>query len=234
MSEQFPAPDDAALDEQAMHHALGTLDDAQRACFESCLGCPHSRAADLAAGWRDAIAMMTSAALPTCAPPAPQVKERILNAISQGPRPPLPLEPVSRAPSHGVKYLSASASESAWTPTVYRGVRVCEMSSASPDFSIVMIALDPGAVYPAHPHKGAEDIYLISGDASMDGTRLHPGDFMHWEPGSDHHEMISNGGCRAMMITSRKNYSPRLVRAYGRAHRLITKIGRALGISDSA
>jgi len=52
---------------------------------------------------------------------------------------------------------------------------------------------------------------------------------VHWEAGVRHPEMRSPGGCEAMVITSRKNYSVRLLRAYALAHRLVEKVRQTIG-----
>ncbi len=221
------APDDL-LDDLAMRHALGTLSDAERVQFETCMCCPVSRAATLAAEYRDVVATMTAATLSSCPPPSPDVKARILDAIHLGDRPPVAAAPMMQHVSTFIGSLDLP-----WMPTPYRGVRIRELSSL-PDYTILMVSVDPGTSFPQHAHAGAEDFYILSGDASVDGRHLRAGDFMHSEPGTHHHEMISQGGCQALLITSRKNYSPPLARAYGMAHRAVVRIGRALGVKAGA
>jgi quercetin dioxygenase-like cupin family protein len=230
MSEELSPTAPDALDDLALRHALGALSEAERAEFERCLGCAHSPASSLAASYAEIVATMTAATLPACAPPAPEVKARLFAAIAQGDRPPLAAAPPPAQPGFTVL---PGDDESAWLPTPHRGVRLRELSSASPDFSVVMFALEPGAVFPSHEHAGAEDLYILSGDALMDGRLLHAGDFRHWEAGTSHHEMTSPSGCRALLITSRRNYSPPLMRAYALAHRLVAQVKRTVGSSDS-
>jgi mannose-6-phosphate isomerase-like protein (cupin superfamily) len=227
MNEAQSSAAEDPLEDLAMRHALGTLSDAERAEFETCLSAPDGRAAALAAEFRDLVATMTVATLSACPPPPAEVKTRIFDAIHKGDRPPLATPAVSTTP-HFSTVLTAG--DMAWTPTPYRGVRIRELSSTSPDYVVVMVSVDPGTSFPPHDHAGAEDFYILTGDASIDGRLLRAGDFMHSEPGTHHHEMISQGGCQAILITSRKNYSPRLARAYGLAHRAVASVGRALGI----
>lgn len=229
MSDDLPTPLPAALDDLALRHALGSLSAAEQAEFERCLACAHSPAAVLAASYREVVATMTAAALPVCAPPAPAVKARLLDAIAKGNRPPLRVGPKQTVPG----FTLLPADEGTWLPTPHRGVRLREVSSASPDFSVVMIELDPGAVFPSHEHTGAEELYLVSGDAVMDGRPLRAGDFLHWEPGTPHREMLSPSGCRALLITSRRNYSPPLMRAYAIAHRFAMKLKRTIGAGEN-
>lgn len=225
MSDDLPTPAPADLDALAMGHALGSLNAAEQAEFERCLGCAHSPATALAATYRDLVATMTAATLPACAPPAPDVKARLFENIAKGDRPPLPVAPAVPVPG----FTLLPDDDHAWLPTPHRGVRLRELSSSSPDFSVVVLALEAGAVFPSHEHSGAEDLYLLSGDAVMDGRVLRAGDFLHWEPGTQHHEMRSPSGCQAMLITSRRNYSPTLLRAYAVAHRLVSRVKRTIG-----
>lgn len=228
MSDEHSALSPDALDDLAMRHALSSLSEAEQAEFERIVG-EHSSVAELAASYREVVATMTAAVLPDCAPPDPAVKARLFAAIAKGDRPPIAPAPKPALPGFAL----LPANEEVWLPTPHRGVRLRELSSASPDFSVVMLELDPGAVFPSHEHTGAEDLYLVSGDAVMDGRTLRAGDFLHWEPGTAHREMMSPSGCRAMLITSRRNYSPPLMRAYAIAHRFVSKMKRTIGAGEN-
>ncbi len=217
-----PTPEDT-LDDLAMRHALGTLSEAESAEFATCMTCRHSEAANLAADYRDLVAAVTLATAPACPAPPAELKSRILAAIHSSDRP-----PVAAAPPPALISALIKGGELPWTPTPYAGVRIRELSAASPDYAIVLVSVDAGTSFPPHDHQGAEDFYILSGDANIDGRSMCAGDFMHSEPGTHHHEMISHGGCQALLITSRKNYSPRLARAYGVAHRAVASVGRAL------
>lgn len=228
MSDEHPTLSPDELDDLAMRHALGSLSEAEQAEFERLAGA-QSSAAELAASYRDVVATMTAGTLAACAPPDPAVKARLFATIAKGDRPPLPAAPLAGAAG----FMLLPADGGGWLPTPYRGVRLRELSSSSPDFSVVMLELDPGAVFPSHEHTGGEDLYLVSGDALMDGRMLRAGDFLHWEPGTPHREMVSPSGCRAMLITSRRNYSPPLMRAYAIAQRFVTKMKRTIGAGEN-
>ncbi|MCB1276321.1 cupin domain-containing protein [Prosthecobacter sp.] len=223
--EPSPTPEDI-LDDLALRHALGTLDSEERAQFEACLGSPNSRAAALAAEYRDVVASVTLAALPDAVPSA-RVKERVLATI-RSQKIQSETKPV---PAHASAMIRA-VGDMPWMATPYRGVRIRELSTASPDYSVIMLSCDAGATFPPHDHAGEEDVYILSGDATIDGRVLRAGDFMHAEPGSHHEDMISRSGCQALIITSRKNYSPRAARAYDMAHRVVSRIGKAIGVKS--
>lgn len=230
MSDDDPSTPDASLDDLAMRHAFGTLSETEREQFEKCMGCPLGRASTLASEYREVVALMTATAAPSCGPPPPDVKAGIFEAIAKGNRPPLLTAPEAKTSLP----LFIGVGDRPWTPTPHRGVKLRELSSASPEYSIVMVSLEPGAVYPHHEHRGSEDIYLLTGDASMDGRVMHAGDFMHWEPGSTHCDMTSPSGCQVLVVTSRKNYSPRVVHAYNVVRRVVSKVGQAFGVKIDA
>lgn len=219
MNEESTLPDDG-LEGQALLYAVDALDESERMAFETCLSCPHSRAKNLVAEYRELLATLTVATLDPCPPPAPELKAKIFAAIHAR-------SAAAAKPAAPIPYFLMH-DEKSWTPTPYPGVRTRELSTASPEFAVIMVALDPGATFPSHEHHGSEDVYILSGDAHIEGHLLQAGDFMHSEPGSHHEEMNSPSGCRAIIVTSRKNYSPLLSRAYGMAHRVAAKVGKLL------
>lgn len=230
MNDDTTSTPEEALDDLAMRHALGTLDGTERTQFEQCMGCPHSRAGKLVAEYTELVATISVAALPASEPPPPVVKERVMEKVrSRGHAHDHAHDHAPSVPPHVAALVLASDSLP-WMATPYRGVRLRELSSASPDYSILMMSCDPGSTFPPHDHSGTEDAYILSGEATIDGRLLRAGDFMHAEPGSHHHDMFSESGCQALIITSRKNYSPRAARAYNVAHRVVSRIGRALGV----
>lgn len=219
-AETGDSPDDLAL-----RHALGTLSDEERAAFEKCEGCVNRQAVALAGEHCDVVARVTWAMLPA-ALPSPQVKERVFEAIQSRQS----QEPAQPLPPHAAAMIKA-ANDLPWMSTPYRGVRIRELSTSSPDYSILMLSCDPGTSFPPHDHAGSEDVYILSGDACIDGRVLKAGDYMHADAGTHHHDMLSPSGCQALLITSRKNYSPRAARAYHIAHRVVKRIGKAFGVA---
>lgn len=214
------SPDDLAL-----RHTLGTLSDQERAAFEACQACVSRQAVALAGEYCDVVADVTTAMLPL-ATPSLQVKQRVMEAIQtrQSSKPAQSLLPHAAA-------MIMTANDLPWMSTPYRGVRIRELSTASPEYAILMLSCDPGTSFPPHDHVGSEDVYILSGDACIDGRVLKAGDYMHADPGTHHHDMLSPSGCQALLITSRKNYSPNAARAYNLAHRAVKRIGKAFGVA---
>ena len=213
-----------ALDDLALRHALGELDGTERTQLETCMGCPHSRAASLVAGYREMIAdVSVAAAVPST--PRGEVKEQVMSEIHSRH---FTAKHAAALP-HAVVAVTRSTGDLPWMPTPYRGVRMREISPG-PDHAILMLDCAPGAAFPEHDHAGTEDVYILSGDAQLGDRHVRAGDFIHAESGTHHEAMITVGGCQALIITSRKNYSPAAARAYGIAHRVVSRIGRALGV----
>jgi quercetin dioxygenase-like cupin family protein len=96
-------------------------------------------------------------------------------------------------------------SDAPWLPAPLPGARY-KVLSASPAQAhiLLMIELAPGALYPEHDHLGTEDMYVLTGDLQSEGRSLGPGDFLHAEPGTHHHELRSIEGCTALMIVPRE------------------------------
>ena len=211
------------LDEQAMLFALGALGEDERAQFENCLGCPHSAARARLAEYQHLVGTMTTALVPS-SPPRPELKQRIMDAVAaEGKQ----THSAQQMPPLSVAFLAHG--EGKWHNTPYPGVRLRELSNASADTAVFMLDLDAGAGFPDHDHEGAEDMYLLSGDLDINGKLMGAGDFMHSEPGSHHHAMHSPGGCQAIVMTSRRNYSSNLMHAYSAVDRVKTRVRQWLG-----
>ena len=59
----------------------------------------------------------------------------------------------------------------------------------------ILLVADPGAVHPAHVHDTDEEIFVVSGDLTIDGEELRPGDF-HFSPAmSQHPQETTRDGC---------------------------------------
>jgi anti-sigma factor ChrR (cupin superfamily) len=222
MKEEPTTPDEL-LDEQSMLYALGSLMGEELKQFEACLHCPHSRATTRVASYTELVGTVSAALYPEL-PPSPELRARIM-AATVPETPPAVSEKVS--PPLPVSFLMQS--EGQWHTTPYEGVRLRELSNASADLAIFMLHLDPGATFPDHDHHGSEDMYLLSGDLDINGTLMGAGDFMHSTAGSQHHDMRSTGGCRALVVTSRENYSSGIMRAYSTLDRVKTSVRRFLG-----
>ncbi len=101
----------------------------------------------------------------------------------------------------GFRFLRPAAGQ--WTEGPFPGARF-QLLSADWRRNHVMLylELDPGTRYPDHTHHGSEQLFVISGDLLTSGRLLRAGDFVHCDSGTEHHEVISPGGCHALLVTS--------------------------------
>jgi len=57
-----------------------------------------------------------------------------------------------------------------------------------------MIRMEPGTITTRHVHRLREEFLIIEGDIiESDGTVLGPGDYIIYEPGSEHNSRTENG-----------------------------------------
>jgi quercetin dioxygenase-like cupin family protein len=59
-----------------------------------------------------------------------------------------------------------------------------------------------GARLPAHRHLTAEQLYMLAGDAHVDGARLGPGDYYRTAAGTSHDVTYTERGCEFLVIAS--------------------------------
>ncbi len=67
----------------------------------------------------------------------------------------------------------------------------------------VMLHIDmkPGAVIPAHLHKGmAEALYVVEGDFINEGKQYRPGTSLHFKAGNAHGPHSTKSGCKLLVL----------------------------------
>jgi quercetin dioxygenase-like cupin family protein len=63
------------------------------------------------------------------------------------------------------------------------------------------IAMKPGAVIPAHLHKGmAEALYVVEGDFINEGKRHQAGTSLHFKVGKEHGPHTTTNGCKLLVL----------------------------------
>jgi quercetin dioxygenase-like cupin family protein len=65
-----------------------------------------------------------------------------------------------------------------------------------------LVRLDPGIYYPPHRHRGPEEIFLLTGEITVQGKLMKAGDYCRAEPGSIHGESFSKAGCTFILRAS--------------------------------
>jgi quercetin dioxygenase-like cupin family protein len=64
------------------------------------------------------------------------------------------------------------------------------------------VRMGAGARLPAHRHLTAEQLYVLAGDAHVDGQRLGPGDYYRTAAGTSHDVTYTDRGCEFLVIAS--------------------------------
>ncbi|MFO1458053.1 MAG: cupin domain-containing protein [Verrucomicrobiota bacterium] len=187
------------LQELAAAYALGALEAPEAAQLEAMAASDPEIRMEV-----DAFLAVTSSLLrsvPAVAPP-PRVRDRILARIGELPRQRSSGATQSEALPHseGFRFLRPASGE--WTQGLHPGTRFQVLASnVRRNYMMLYIELDPGAGYPAHEHSGAEELFVVRGDLVTEGRHLQAGDFVHADPGTHHHDLVSPSGCQAILIT---------------------------------
>ena len=68
------------------------------------------------------------------------------------------------------------------------------------------VALKPGAVIPAHLHKGmAEAMYVVEGDLTNEGKQYQPGTSLHFKAGNVHGPHTTKNGCKLLVLWTERS-----------------------------
>jgi quercetin dioxygenase-like cupin family protein len=63
------------------------------------------------------------------------------------------------------------------------------------------IAMKPGAVIPAHLHKGmSEALYVVEGDFTNEGKQYQMGTSLHFKAGKEHGPHTTKNGCKLLVF----------------------------------
>ncbi|MCW5558777.1 MAG: cupin domain-containing protein [Verrucomicrobiae bacterium] len=188
------------LQELAAGYALGALDRTDAARLEALADSDPEIRMEV-----DAFLAVVSTLLRHLAPVSPpaRLREQVLARIRRTPQRPAPAQspspPAPAPPLSGFRFLRPA--EGAWTEGLHPGTRFQVLSSdVRRRYMILIIELDPGAIYPGHDHRGAEELYLIRGDLLTEGRLMRAGDYLHSDSGTHHQDLTSPSGCQALLI----------------------------------
>jgi anti-sigma factor ChrR (cupin superfamily) len=169
--------------------AAGALDDAEQRSLRERLARATPEERKASAELYDAAAMLAMETVDRGVLPAPGIRERLLARIS------------------GRSIYSLRAAEGTWITSEIPGVRVKILSlDRERDLAVMLLHVEPGSTYPAHSHSAAEECYVISGEITIHGQRLGPGDFHHAEPGTHHDVIVSERGAEVLLVASARDY----------------------------
>lgn len=118
--------------------------------------------------------------------PRPEVRERLL----------------ARLASQGT---IVRAGESSWQREAF-GLEVRRLYLDAIEGRVTsLVRMPPGARYPGHRHASTEELYLLSGDLTVEGERLGAGDYCAAASGTIHSETASSDGCTFLLVTSERD-----------------------------
>ncbi|MEM7204138.1 MAG: cupin domain-containing protein [Planctomycetota bacterium] len=93
-----------------------------------------------------------------------------------------------------------------FTPTRHAGISIhyLHRDEASGN-ATAWIKMDPGCGYPAHAHRGVEEVLVVQGGYRDELGAYHAGDYVRYEDGSRHHPVALDDGpsCVLFAMTAR-------------------------------
>jgi len=175
------------LSEQIISFALGAPDRPAAKQFEEHLGnCPLCR--QQLDEMRSTMALLAYG-LPTASPSA-EVKTRLLERVQ------------ASSKSVGTpKTIDFEAVD--WQPSEFSGTSFHFLrQDESTGTLAALVKIEPGCSYPAHLHPGGEDCLVLKGAFRDRRGKYCAGDFIHYEPGSEHHDIqaLDEGECILFVI----------------------------------
>lgn len=98
------------------------------------------------------------------------------------------------------------SSQAEWVPLVEEGidtkgifVKVLRYDETAKRAPSILLKFEPGASYPYHNHPGGEEIFVLEGDAVLEGAHLSAGDYLYTPPNFKH-AVTSVSGCVLLLI----------------------------------
>ena len=107
------------------------------------------------------------------------------------------------AAGFGTGIAIARAATGRWRRTGVPGVRYRPLhADRRANRRTIMLHMAPGSALPDHDHAGDEEVIMISGDLSIAGTALGPGDYIRVSPGARHGVPRTTNGCICIVVSS--------------------------------
>jgi len=81
-----------------------------------------------------------------------------------------------------------------WKTTAWSGVRLAFLADRDDGSACVLIEMAPGVGYPAHRHRGPEEVLVVRGSYSDGDGEYQEGTFQRNETDSSHHPIAGPEG----------------------------------------
>ena len=172
----------AALD------AAGALDATTRLDYQRRLATASPDERTEIAPLYDAAALFAEAGSAADGLPSPSLKEKILARVTTS-----------------AGFTTVAAGEHHWHSMGIPGVFARPLQ-VDAERAVLFVTATSGAVFPAHRHVGAEDMYVISGRVTAQGRSHGPGDFHHADAGTDHEPLVCEEDCELLLIVDPRDY----------------------------
>lgn len=142
-----------------------------------------------------------AAMAPPIAPPA-SLRERLLTSIKKPAPEPSAVEHITLSPGVFLKF----SNNMVWQETGIPGIKVKSLH-VDPErrYATSLVMMAAGAVYPPHKHKDIEELFMLTGDATVAGYLAQAGDYCRSESGSWHDAIRSENGCTFLALASLDN-----------------------------
>lgn len=184
--------------ELAPLYALDSLSPEERAWVEQQLLDSNDLAQDMLQQQQALAALAYGTELPApLADRLPDLKAQLFDRLHLAPPAETPLEtPVKTPISDFVPFFSVRSDQVKWIQSPVPKVQVAMLySNEATREKIGLLKAEAGMVYPRHRHGGTEEIYMLSGDLTLEGVVYHSGDYIRSAPNSIHNEAYSQEGC---------------------------------------
>jgi len=93
-----------------------------------------------------------------------------------------------------------------WQPLIEKGIHYAGITVISLKYdesaersTTILLKFEASASYPYHNHPAGEEIFVLSGEATLEGATLSQGDYLYTPPGFKH-SVTSKTGCTLLLV----------------------------------
>jgi ChrR Cupin-like domain len=189
-------------------YALGVLGDAERQWVEQQIAASPELAAELAQ-YQIAVTAMPYAVDSLPSIDAMQViKGKLFDRLNLD----LPAPTPAIAASSFVPFFAVRSDGLKWESVGIPKVTIATLyHDTAKREKTGLLRAEPDMHYPAHHHSGVEEIYMLSGDLTLEGVTYYAGDYIRSAAGSDHAAAYSAEGCMFFFRSSLDDRYPQPV-----------------------